>query len=84
MAKILMKHCLCWLGHLAHMESHQMPKQLLFSELQKKTKRRWRNVAAADIKSVDADAEWYNLAQDMNVWAAVCREGMALSVDQHR
>ena len=84
MAEILMNHLLCWLGHLARMESHRMPKQLLFSELQKKTKRRWRNVAAADIKSVDAAAEWYDMAQDMNAWAAVCREGIALSVDQHR
>ena len=54
-----------------------MPKQLLFGELQKKrpshgTKRRWRDVAAADIKSVNAGAEWYHLAQDRNVWAAIC------------
>ena len=89
MAEILMKHRLRWLGHLARMESHRMPKQLLFGELQKKrpshgTKRRWRDVAAADIKSVSAGAEWYHLAQDRNVWAAVCKEGIASSVDQHR
>ena len=89
MAEILMKHRLRWLGHLARMESHRMPKQLLFGELQKKrpshgTKRRWRDVAAADIKSVNAGAEWYDLAQDRNAWAAVCREGIASSVDQHR
>ena len=89
MAEILMKHRLRWLGHLARMESYRMPKQLLFGEMQKKrpshgTKRRWRDVAAADIKSVDAGAEWYDLAQDRNVWAAVCKEGIASSVDQHR
>ena len=72
-----------------YMESHRMPKQLLFGELQKKrpshgTKRRWRDVAAADIKSVNAGAEWYHLAQDRNVWAAVCKEGIASSVDQHQ
>ena len=88
MAETLMKHRLHWLGHLARMESHRMPKQLLFGELQKKrpshgTKRRWRDVAAADIKSVNAGAEWYDLAQDRNAWAAVCREGIASSVDQH-
>lgn len=53
MAEILVQHCLCWLEHLACMESHQMPKQL-----QKKrptshgTERRWRDVAAADIKTI--------------------------------
>ena len=65
MAEILMKHRLHWLGHLARMESHRMPKQLLFGELEKKrrshgTKQRWRDVAAADIKSVNAGAEWYD------------------------
>ena len=70
------KHHLRWLEHLARMESHRMPKQLLFVELQKKRpshgiKRRWGDVAAADIKSVNAGAEWYDLAQDRNVWAAV-------------
>ena len=66
-----------------------MRKQLLFGELQKKrpsheTKRRWRDVAAADIKAVDAGVEWYDLAQDRNAWAAVCREEIASSVDQHQ
>ena len=89
MAEILMKHRLRWLGHLARMESHRMPKQLLFGELQKKrpshgTKRRWRDVAAADIKSVNAGAEWYDLAQDRNAWAAVCKEGIESLVDQHQ
>ena len=89
MAEILMKHHLCWLVHRARMESHRMPKQLLFGELQKKRpshgiKRRWRDVAAADIKSVNAGVEWYDLAQDRNARAAVCKEGIAPSMDQHR
>ena len=88
MAEILVKHRLHWLGHLAFMESYQMPKQLLFGELQKKrpsngTKRRWRDVAAADIKSVNSGAKWYDLAQERNAWAAVCKAGIASSVDQH-
>ena len=36
MAGVLMKLCLRWLGHLAYMESHRMPKQLLAGELQKR------------------------------------------------
>ena len=46
-----------------------MPKQLLFGELGKKrpshgTKRRWRDVAAADIKAMGVNDGWYDLAQD--------------------
>ena len=53
MADILMGHRLRWLGYLARMESNRLPKQLLFGELVKKrpshgTKRRWRDIAAAD------------------------------------
>ena len=78
MADILKKHRLRWLGHLARMESHRMPKQLLFGELLKKrpshgTKRRWWDMAAADIKTVDInEVEWYELAQ----------EGMASSMQR--
>ena len=89
MAAILMKYRLRWLGYLARMESHRMPKQLLFGELQQKrpshgTKQRWRDVAAADIKSVNAGAEWYHLAHNRNAWVALCNEGIASSVDQHQ
>ena len=48
------------------------------------TKRRWSDVAATDVKSVNAGAEWYDLAQDRNAWAAVGKAGIASSVDQHR
>ena len=33
---------------------------------------------------MNAGAEWYDLAQDRNAWAAVCKAGIASSVDQHR
>ena len=64
MADILMRHRLRWLEHLARMESNRLPKQLPFGELVKKrpcrgTKRRWGDVAAADIKT----GEWYHLAR---------------------
>ena len=90
MADILKKHRLRWLGHLARMESHRMPKQLLFGELLKKrpshgTKRRWRDMAAADIKCVDInEVEWYELAQDRKAWRAVCKDGLESLADMQR
>ena len=63
-ADILMGHRLRWLEHLARMESNRLPKQLLFGELVKKrpshgTKRKWRDVAAANIKTMAiSEKEW--------------------------
>ena len=56
-----------------------MPKLLLFGEVQKKrpshgTKRRWRGVAAADVKSVGVSEIWYDQARDRRAWWAVCRD----------
>ena len=65
-----------------------MPKQLLFGELGKKrpshgTKRRWRDVAAADIKAVGVNDGWYDLAQDRQAWRALCQDGLSSLVEQH-
>ena len=58
MVQLLLKQRLQWIGHVACMKSFRMPKQLLFGKLVKKrpshgTKRRWRDVAVADVKAVD-------------------------------
>ena len=52
-----------------------MPKQLLFGELEKRrpchgTKRRWRDVAEADVKAVGTGDGWCDLAQDRQAWFA--------------
>ena len=83
MADILMKHSLRWLRHIARMESNRLPKQLLFGELVKRpshgTKRRWRDVAAADIKAMAiSEGEWYDLAQERSTWRAIRKDGLAL------
>ena len=102
MVDILMKHRLRWLGHIARMESNQLPKQLLFGEsnrlpkqllfgeLVKKspshgTKRRWRDVAAADIKAMAiSEGEWYDLAQERSIWREMCKDGQALLAESER
>ena len=58
-----------------------MPKQLLFGELPKKrpahgAKRKWQDVAAADVKSVGVSETWYDQAQDWRAWRVVCRDGI--------
>ena len=83
-----MKHRLRWLGHMAHMESDRLPKQLLFGELVKRrpshvVKRRWHDVAAADLKAISVE-DWYNIAQDRKAWRAICSDGLASLVDRHR
>ena len=62
-----------------------MPKQLVFGELQKTRPshgtKRWRDVAAAAVRSVDAGDEWYELAQDRNAWVALCKEGISIDME---
>ena len=88
MAHMLLQHRLRWLGHLACMDPSRMPKQLLFGEFEKKrpshgTKRRWRDVAAADVGAVVDDGSWYELAQDRGVCKSLCRDGVSSLVEQH-
>ena len=58
---ILRRHRLRWLGHIARMEDHRLPKQMLFGELKKTqprhgTKKRSRDVVAEDVESISL---WY-------------------------
>ena len=47
-------------------------------------KRRWRDVAAADVNAIDVGDDWYFIAQDRRAWRAVCGDGLYALVDQHR
>ena len=89
MLHLLMRQRLRWLSHLDRMEPSRMPKQLLFGELEKKrpshgTKKRWRDVAAADIKAVGVSDGWYDLAQNREAWKALCEDGHSLLVEHHQ
>ena len=72
-AEILKGHHLRWLRHVARMEDSRMPKQLLFGELVNPqpshgTKRRWRDLAVADIQAAGLGNTWYRLVQDRKSW----------------
>ena len=47
-------------------------------------KRRWRDVAAADVNAIDVGDDWYSITQDRRDWRAVCGDSLCALVDQHR
>ncbi len=75
----LRKHRLRWLGYLVRMGDTRLPKQLLFGELTKVrpghgTKRRWRDLAVADVRAVNLEGKWCEVAQDKGRWWKECDE----------
>ena len=87
---MLQKRRLEWLGHLARMPDHRMPKITLFGWMPQPRpccgpKRRWRDVLKKDMKDVRIEAEeWYELAQDRREWYRVYSEGAREQLEQHR
>ena len=79
MAEILRRHRLRWLGHVARMDNNRLPKQLLFGELVRPrprhgTKKRWRDVARADLQVREIEEKWYEMAQDRKMWSRICKQ----------
>ena len=64
----IQKRRLEWLGHLARMQDHRLPKSVLFGWLPQPRpwsgpRRRWRDVAKKDFQQIGIkDDEWYRVA----------------------
>lgn len=78
----VMRRRLEWLGHLARMPDHRLPKICLFSWLPQTRppggpRRRWRDLARIDLKAVGLnDDVWYDAALDRKHWREVWSQDM--------
>ena len=77
------KRRLEWLGHLARMPDHRLPKVMLFSWLPQPRPRcgprkRWRDVVRKDLRNVEVgEHEWYAEASRSRAgWRALCWVGL--------
>ena len=57
----------------------RMPKQLLFGELTKTCprhgpKKRWRDLAVTDVRTLGIERDWFEIAQDRLRWSALCEQ----------
>ena len=78
---LVMEQQLRWLGHVGHMDEERLPKRVLFGELRKKrprhgAKKRWRDVARANVEAIGASEKWYRVCQDRKTWFQICCEGV--------
>ena len=61
------------------MNNSGLPKQLLFGELVRphprhSTKKRWRDLARADLQVREIEEKWYEMAQDRKKWSRMCKQ----------
>ena len=62
-----------WLGHVARMDKSRLPKQLLFSQMQKvghegRSIKPWTHYARDDLNKVGLSYDWYRIAQKRALW----------------
>ena len=78
----LMGNRLEWLGHLAQMQDHRLPKMCLFRWLPQTRpcggpRRRWRDIAKKDLKSMQVGKDWYSVTQDRGKWRSAWGQNLA-------
>ena len=84
---LIVERRLRWLGHVARMEDHRLPKKVLFVWLSQQrpahgTKMRWHDRVRRDLKKFGIEESgWYCLAQDRRDWRIGCRMGLDAVTD---
>ena len=80
-AKVV-KRRLEWLGHVARMPEHRLPKKALFGWLPRPRppggpQRRWRDLIRRDLKAIGVPEEkWYEATLSRVSWRQVCSQGL--------
>ena len=74
---MIRKRRLRWLGHVARMEPHRIPRRLLVCKFAGGKhavggqKLRWVDVVMRDLKKCKLNQEWMHVAQDRDKWSCV-------------
>jgi hypothetical protein len=69
-----------WLGHVARMPDHRVPKKLLFSGVsgrrsRGRPKKRWTDVVKVDLKRKGHTNNWFRSCKDRAFWRSMLNEG---------
>ncbi|XP_078732581.1 mitochondrial tRNA-specific 2-thiouridylase 1 isoform X1 [Lampetra fluviatilis] len=92
--ELLRQARLRWLGHVARMPSHRMPKQLLFSRIEgaKRARhgleKRWSDVVQENVELSGLADDWYQRCQDRPQWRRLVKDATgqleAVALQQQR
>ena len=79
---MIMNNRLRWLGHVMRMSDERMPKRMMFGKLQTArpaggTKQRWKDCVQQDLKCMEMEDGWTDLAQQRDKWHAATRKAVA-------